>query len=134
MSSWATSADSGFRLTGFTHGSAAILGRIRAFVQKLIERELINHDGDNTPTSRPVDVIDARAVLGFAALEQSIAHTAAAASLAIAFTAADAGACILTVGNMVACGVDNTMQRRMGGFAAEQTFELEGSLTYTPSV
>jgi len=130
---YVTEADAGFRITGFTHGATTILGRLRAFVQKLIDREVIQADGNNVPIIRPPDTIDARAVLAFLDMPGHISHSAAAANLVIDMTQADAGAASLTVGKMVASGVDNTMQRRMGGFAAEQVFELEGALTYTPS-
>jgi len=135
---WATAADSGFRITGFTFDPSGtpvtILGRIRAFVQKIIDREVLQYDGDNFPSARPVDSKDARAVLAFAAMEQFISETVAAKNLKIDFTAADGGAGSITIGKMLPGSVDFTMQRRMGGFMAEQTFELEGDLTLTVSI
>lgn len=127
-------ADAGFRFTALTHGAAAILGRIRAAVNKIIGREVIQADGNNFPVSRPVDNIDARVVAGYLDFSGSIAESVASANLTLSLTEADGGSGSLVVGKMLGSSVDTTMARRMGGFLAEQTFELEGTLTYTPTI
>lgn len=128
---WATEKDSGFRLTGFTLGATAILGLIRAAFDRVVNRESLMVDGRNYAVSRPVDELDQRLVLGFSALEQGLAASTTAANSTLTFTTADGDSGSLVAGKHVAGSIANVMGRRMGGFAAEQTFELEGSPTET---
>ena len=63
---YATEANAGFRISGFLWNSVAkCLGRVRATIEKIVEREVLQADTNNTPTSRPVNVLDARSTLEF---------------------------------------------------------------------
>jgi len=126
--------DSGFRLTSFAHSAASILGKLRVSVDDIVNREVIQADGNNYPVSRPVDEIDMRVVVAFLGLDSEVAASAAAANLVIGFTEADGGSATLTIGKMLAGSISNIMGRRMGGFSAEQTFEQEGARTKTWSI
>lgn len=129
---YSTEANAGFRLTT-TSGLATVLGKIAALIEKVVDREPIQADGNNFPVSRPVDAIDARVTVE--SLDQSMAtsETAAAANLTVNYSQAGGGTASVIVGALLASGVQHTMRRRMGGFAAQQTYELQGTLTYTPT-
>jgi len=128
---YAAEKDSGFRLTSFQHSSTAILGLIRAAFDRIVNRESLMVDGRNYPVSRPVDEKDGRLVLAFSALDQAISESTAAANVTLAFTEADGDAGSLVFGKTLGSSVVAIMGRRMGGFNAEQTFELEGAMTET---
>jgi hypothetical protein len=101
-------------------------------MEKIVEREVLQAEEENTPVSRPVDRVDARTV--FAVLDGSsmIAESTAAANCITEFKAADAGSGSVTHGPMVANGYVPTMGRNQGGFRFEQEFVMEGtSLTET---
>lgn len=123
--------DAGFRITGFLFGATAILVKVRAAIDYIVNREVIQADGNNHPVSRPEDEIDMRIVVAFLAMDSFIPKATAAANVTIDFTEADGGAASLIAGKMRPGSISSIMGRRMGGFTSEQTFELEGSPTYT---
>lgn len=126
--------DAGHRITSVTFNSTEIKSVLGATIEKIVEREVRQAGSNNTPVSRPVSALDARATVRFLDFNGAVLHTASAANLVVNFSS-DGGTGSVTVGTMLASGVTNTFERGQGGFAAEQTFELEGtSLTYTPTI
>ena len=132
--SFSTEANAGFRITGFTHNATALLARIRCLLEKLVIREAIRADANNTPVSRPVDELDARVSLDFLDNSGAISHTAASANITENYSEAGGSSGSIIMGPMVAGSVTHNHGRKMGGFGVQQVFELEGtSLTYTPT-
>lgn len=131
---YANEANAGFRITGFLWNSVAkCLGRVRASIEKIVEREVIQADGNNTPTSRPVNVLDARGTLEFLDQAGGLSHTTAAALAEFDYTEANGSAGSIQIGNMLMSSVHHNWGRNMGGFGIGQDMELEGALTYTVS-
>ena len=131
---YATTADAGFRISSTKHGTTTLQGAVRATLEKVIDREILQATTENTPTARPVDRIDARVTYGFLDGSSCIAETVAAANCIVAFTEADGGSGSVTVGPMVVGGWTATMARNQGGHQWEQNFEFQGTaLTETIS-
>lgn len=131
---YVNTGDAGFRMTT-TSGLATFIGKIRMMLEKLIEREVIQADAENTPTERPVDLIDARVVVETLDANMAVSEGTSAANLTSNFTTADGGSGSLVIGPLVGSGVQHEKARRMGGFRHQQTLEMKGSaLTYTPTV
>jgi len=131
---YVTTSDAGFRLTT-TSGLATWIGKIRMLFEKLVEREIIQADAENTPTERPVDLLDARVVVETLDAAMGVSEGASAANLTANFTTADGGSGSLVMGPLVGSGVQHDKSRRTGGFRHQQTLEMKGSaLTYTPTV
>lgn len=126
--------DAGHRITSVTFGGTEIKSVLGASIEKIVEREVRQAGSNNTPVSRPVAALDARATIRFLDLNGAVSHTAAAANIVVSFSS-DGGTGSVTVGTMLASGVTNTFERGQGGFSADQVFELEGtSLAYTPTI
>ena len=125
-------ANAGFRLTT-TSGLATVVGKVAALLEKIIQREGIQADGNNYPVSRPVDEKDARVTLESLDTTMAIAETASASNLTVNYSEAGGGVGAVVIGALLGSGVQHTMRRRMGGFVTQQTYELQGDLTYTPT-
>lgn len=130
---YSAEANAGFRITSFLFNATAILGRVRALIEKIIVREVIQADANNTPTSRPVDEIDARVTLDFLDNSGGISHATAAANTTTAYSEAGGSSASVIIGAMVPGSITHNWGRKMGGFGVQQVFELEGALTYTPT-
>jgi len=124
---YATTADAGFRITTVTHSGSQIKGAVRATMEKIVEREILQCEAENTPISRPVDRIDARTVFTFLDGSGRVAETVAAANCVTNFTEADGGSGSVTHGPMLANGYTATFARNQGGHQYEQEFVFQGT-------
>jgi hypothetical protein len=124
---YATTADAGFRITSVTHNAVQLKGAVRATVERIVEREILQSEAENTPVSRPLDRLDARAV--FAVLDGSglIGHAATAGNCVVNFSEADGGSGAVTVGPMLANGWTGNFARNQGGHQYEQEFVFQGN-------
>lgn len=131
---YATEANAGFRITAFKfNGVGGQLGRVRANIEKMVEREVIAADGNNTPTARPINVLDARMTAEFLDQAGALSEASAAANTEFDYTEANGTAASVIVGAMLPGTVRHNWGRNMGGFGVAQDLELQGALTYTPS-
>ena len=131
---YVTTGDAGFRISALKFGATTLLGAIRATLEKIIEREVLQAEEENTPVARPVDRIDARAVYGILDGSSVIDETAAPANCVADFKEADGSAGSVTIGPMVAGGWTANLARNQGGHQWEQEFQMEGvALTETIS-
>ena len=131
---YATEANAGFRISAFTFNAvSALSGRIRFALEKMVGREVLQADTNNTPTSRPLDTLDCRCTLD--ALDQAggLSHAVAAAACVASYTEGNGGAATITFGNMLPGTIRHNWGRHQGGFGVSQDLELEGALTYTPT-
>ncbi len=121
-----------FRPTGFAHGSTNIVGRVRFMFEKIVSDEPIFEDATNTPTSRPIDNIDARVTADFLDIAGGIAHGTASANVTASFSEANgSGSGSVVYGKMVPRSVRGGVMRRNSGNPTSQDFYLEGALTET---
>lgn len=130
---YADESNAGFRISAIS-GFGTFLGRIACLIEKIVERERIEADNNNVPVARPVDSIDARVTVDYLDTAGAKAETTAAANLTVTFDEADGvSSGSVVIGKVVGSSVQHTMARRRGGFGVQQTLELEGALTYTPT-
>lgn len=125
---YVTTADAGFRISTLKFGATTLLGAIRATLEKIVEREVLQAEEENNPTARPVDRIDARAVYGILDGSSVIAETATPANCVANFKEADGGAGSVTLGPMLGGGWTANMARNQGGHQWEQEFNHEGTV------
>jgi len=133
---YATTADAGFRIAtnGLKHGSSTLTGGIRSTLEKIINREILQSEEENTPVSRPVDLVDCRVIHEFLDGSSFIDEGTAAANAIANFTTAGGGSGAVTLGPTVAGGFTATMARNQGGHQYQQEFLMEGTaLTDTVS-
>lgn len=129
---YTNAANAAFRLTGFTHNATSFLGKIRSMFEKIITDEPLFEDGTNTPSSRPVDSIDARVTIDYLDQTGGVAHTVAAANTTQSFSEANgSGSGTVVLGKMVPRSIRGGVMRRNAGNAQSQDFYLEGALTET---
>lgn len=132
--SYATEANAGYRITGTKFNSTAnALGHVRASVEKLVDREVLMADGNNTPTARPVNTLDCRCTIESLDQAGALSESTAAANVELDYTEANGNSASIIVGAMLPGSVRHNWGRNMGGFGWAQDFELQGGLTYTPS-
>lgn len=131
---YATAANAGFRHTSWTFGAAALAGKIRALIEKMVSFEAIFADANNYPEIKAVDFVDARVTTELLDNAGAQLETATAANLTLNFSEAGGTTGVgVVIGTMRPGSVTHTQGRRMGGFNVAQVWELTGALTYTPT-
>lgn len=131
---YSTEAHAGFRFSSWTVLGSTWIGKLRALIERIVQREPIMADANNVAISRPVDEEDARVTLEMLDNSAPLAPATAAANITVNFTEANgSGTGGVVIGSCVAGSVTHTMARKQGGFQIAQIFELQGALTYTPT-
>ncbi len=133
--SWSNAGSAAFRITGFTQGSNAYLGKIRTMIEYIIGDEVLQVDGDNHPSARPVDNVDMRQTIEMLDITSFLAPSTAAANTTTSFSEANgSGSGTLVAGQMVCRSIRHGIMRRNGGNPMAQDLYLVGSPTFTTSM
>ncbi len=132
---WVAANSAAFRLTGFAQAANSYLGKIRSMFEYIITDEVIQIDGDNFPSARPVDNLDMRQTIEMLDMTSFLPNTTAAANTVTTATEAGAGgSAVLTAGAMVCRSVRHGVLRRNGGNPMSQDFYLQGTPTFTTTM
>lgn len=132
--SYENEANAGYRHTGWAFGGTSFFGKIRLLIEKIVNREPLMADDNNSAQAMPVDELGARVTLEFLDNAGAIDESEDAANLVTTFSEANgSGSGGVTVGKLVPGSVTHTEGRKQGGFTVAQIMELEGDLTYTPT-
>ena len=123
-----------YRITSVLHGSSTLVDVKSCTVEKVINFDILRADKDNTPVSRPINMIDARVLVNFLDTNSPIAHTVSAANVVANFTGGDGTVGSITIGTMKAGSVTHSLNP-YDAKEISQEFVFQGtSLTYTPTI
>jgi hypothetical protein len=132
--SYTTELDALHILNSVTHSGTQIKGAKGVRQAKDVRRNVIKADGNKGPTARPVQDIDASAVVRFLDGNGIVAESTAAGNLVATYGKANGGTATVTQANMLASSWDLEAESPEGGFMFQQLFEAVGAtLTMTVS-
>ena len=114
-------------LTSVTHSGTQIKGAKGVRLSKHVTRNVISADGNKGPTGRPVQAIDATAVVRYLDLSGLVSETTAAGNLVSNFTKADGNTGSVTLNTMLGGSWDFDGENPEGGMAVQQIFEVLGA-------
>jgi hypothetical protein len=121
-------------LNSVTVGGTQIKGAKGIRQAKDVRRNVIKADGNKGPTARPVQDVDASAVVRFLDGNGVVAESTAAGNLVATYTTAAGASATVTQNNMLASSWDLEAENPEGGFVFQQLFEVQGAtLTMTIS-
>lgn len=118
-------------LTSATFGGSTLKGILGIRMSKRVVRNPIRADGSLGPVARPVQQLDAMAVVRMLDGNSVQAHTAAAATLTANMKKCDGTTGSANITYMLPSDVDLEAESGEGGFAMQQLFEVE---TGTPAL
>ena len=98
MAGYASEANAGFRITKLIALGNTFDGMVRLLLEKVVQREPLMADAHNSPVSRPVDELDARATVDALSQGAGVMETTAAGNLVETFTEAGGGTGGITMG------------------------------------
>lgn len=125
--SYTTEADAFHMLNSVAHGGTTIKGAKGIRQTKDVRRNVIKADGNKGPTARPVQDVDASAVVRFLDGNGIVAETTAAGNLVATYAKANGGTGTVTQNSMLASGWDLEAENPEGGFVYQQLFEVVGA-------
>ncbi|MFH1603271.1 MAG: hypothetical protein ABIH03_05135 [Pseudomonadota bacterium] len=120
-------------LSSVAWGGTTIKGAKGIRQAKDIRRNIIKADGSLGPTARPVQDIDASAVVRFLDGNGIQSESSAAANLVATYKKANGGSATVTQNSMFASSWDIEAESPEGGFMWQQLYEVTGA-TITISI
>lgn len=130
---YANTCDAWTDLIGVTFGGTPLLGAVGCNLDKLVNYRIIKDGGENIPACLAKDLINSECRVRFMGASSFAADTATPADLVATFADSDGNTGTVTVGAVKPGGVSLPFDED-GTVIVEQTFHLQGALTYTISL